>query len=43
MNGKGNLATVKEDIFTGIKQKRDITDKPNNIRAPIGFGDNARY
>ena len=43
MDGKANLATIKEKEFTGLPQKREVTDKPNNIRTPIGFNQNARF
>jgi hypothetical protein len=36
---KDNLATIRENNFTGLPEKRQITDKPNNIRAPIGYAD----
>lgn len=43
MNGQGNLATIKEDHFTGKRQAKEVTGKPNNIRAPIGFAAGARF
>lgn len=43
MNGKDNLATIREKHFTGLPQHKEVTDKPNNIRTPIGFSDNARF
>lgn len=43
MDGQSQLATIKEDNFTGKRQQKEVTDKPNNIRAPIGFSGNARF
>ena len=43
MNGQGNLATIKEHNFTGLPTKKEVTDKPNNIRAPMGLIGNPRF
>ncbi len=39
----GNMATFKEHNFTGLKQQKEVTDKPNNIRAPLQFAQDLRF
>ena len=43
MSGTNNLATVKEHNFTGHKAQKEVTDKPNNIRAATGLTGGLRF
>jgi len=38
MDRHNNTATLKQHVFTGHSEQKEVTDKPNNIRAPISFG-----
>jgi hypothetical protein len=38
LDKKLGTATLKQQVFSGHTEQKDITDKPNNIRAPISFG-----
>lgn len=38
LDKQNNTATLKQHIFTGHSAQKEVTDKPNNIRAPIQFG-----
>jgi hypothetical protein len=38
LDRNANTATLKQHIFTGHSAQKEVTDKPNNIRAPISFG-----
>ena len=38
LDAYSNTAVLKQHSFSGHAQKKEVTDKPNNIRAPIPFG-----